>query len=174
MHIQNVEFKARVEALDKYEQKLIALGATRIGVYHQVDTYFNATVARLKLRESDGQNSLIHYHRADTPTAKESDIIYYQHDPNPALKAILTTQLGVKVVVDKVRTIYAIDSVRFHLDVVQQLGIFIEVEAMLENPNHSQADLKAQCDRYFEHFELEKSQLVDRSYSDLVLAKKTP
>lgn len=173
MNIQNVEFKARVNTLELYEQKLLELQAVYIGTEHQVDTYFNTSEARLKLRESGKQNSLIHYNRANTTTAKESDVLYYQHLPNPALKDILSTHLGVKVIVDKTRKIYAIDNVRFHLDVVQQLGTFIEVEAMNEGPFPLTADLKKQCDFYFHAFKLEENQLVRLSYSDLILEKNS-
>lgn len=171
MKIQNVEFKARVAALEPFEKQLLSLGAKLVATEHQVDTYFNTSEARLKLRESGSQNSLIHYDRADTSTAKQSDIIYYQHLPNTALKSILTTHLGVKVIVDKIRTIYAIDNVRFHLDMVQQLGTFLEVEAMDENQNFTATALKDQCDWYFSLFKLNEVDLVNLSYSDLILAK---
>jgi adenylate cyclase class IV len=46
------------------------------------------------------------------------------------LKNILIRQLGVKIVVDKRRKIYFIDNVKFHFDVVENLGTFIEVEAI--------------------------------------------
>lgn len=169
MHIQNVEFKARVENLETIEELLLSIQATFVETQHQIDTYFNTSTARLKLREAGENHSLIHYDRANTDTAKESDIIYYQHLPNAALKSILTAQLGVKVIVDKIRTIYAIDNVRFHLDIVQQLGTFVEVEAMNEVQNHTMHSLKEQCDFYFHTFKLQPENLIDCSYSDLLL-----
>lgn len=77
-------------------------------------------------------------------------------------------QLGVKITVDKKRKIYFIDNVKFHFDVVEGLGTFIEVEAIDNNGTFSVEHLKAQCDKYFTYFGLDKSQLVDKSYSDLV------
>lgn len=173
MHIQNVEFKARVETLDIYEKKLLYQGAVLIGTSHQVDTYFNTAEARLKLRESGGQNSLIHYNRIDTNTAKESDVLYYQHVPDATLKSILITHLGIKIVIDKIRKIYAIGNVRFHLDLVQELGTFLEVEAMNEQAKYTTVQLKEQCEFYFNLFDLQKDQLVDWSYSDLLLERNS-
>ena len=73
---------------------------------------------------------MINYDRENVSDSKKSQIILYQHEPNIALKNILTRQLGVKIVVDKRRKIYFIDNVKFHFDVVENLGTFIEVEAI--------------------------------------------
>jgi predicted adenylyl cyclase CyaB len=97
-----------------------------------------------------------------------SAVILYQHKPDPALKEILALQLGIKTVVDKKRKIYFIDNVKFHFDIVSMLGTFIEVEAIDNNSQFSIKDLQKQCDHYLDFFELEKSMLVDKSYSDLL------
>lgn len=93
----------------------------------------------------------------------------YQHEPNIALKNILIRQLGVKIVVDKRRKIYFIDNVKFHFDVVENLGTFIEVEAIDSNEEFTLEELKRQCDKYFNFFELTQNNIVDKSYSDLIL-----
>lgn len=96
------------------------------------------------------------------------DPILYQHEPDGALKNILTKQLGVKITVDKKRKIYFIDNVKFHFDEVKGLGTFLEVEAIDSNETFTIEQLKEQCDKYFKYFGLDKSQLADKSYSDLV------
>jgi len=169
MNIKNFEFKARVDELEKFETKLLTLNPDYKGLDHQIDTYFNATEGRLKLREGNIENSLINYDRENVAQAKESQIILYQHQPNPALKQILTKQLGVKAIVDKKRKIYFIDNVKFHFDVVEQLGTFIEVEAIDNNNAFTIDELKNQCDFYFSFFELNPNQIIDKSYSDLIL-----
>jgi adenylate cyclase class IV len=65
MSIKNFEFKAKVEDLDKYEQKLLTLNPVFYGIDHQVDTYFNVSNGRLKLREGNIENALIDYERED-------------------------------------------------------------------------------------------------------------
>lgn len=168
MNIINIEFKAKVDDLDLYEKKLQELNPFFKGTDHQIDTYFNVAKGRLKLREGNIENSLIHYDRENINASKQSDVILYQHEPNVALKNILIKQLGVKISVDKKRKIYFIDNVKFHFDVVEGLGTFIEVEAIDNNGTFSVEHLKAQCDKYFTYFGLDKSQLVDKSYSDLL------
>jgi predicted adenylyl cyclase CyaB len=171
MNIKNYEFKARVEDLEKYENKLLSLNPVYIGLDHQIDTYFHVQKGRLKLREGNIENSLINYDRENIAGSKLSDIILYKHEPNAALKNILVHQLGVKAIVDKKRKIYFIDNVKFHFDVVENLGTFIEVEAIDEKDEMSIEALKEQCQFYLHFFELSHTQLIDQSYSDLMLER---
>ena len=168
MNIKNFEFKAKVDNIEKFETKLLTLNPKFQGLDHQIDTYFNVSKGRLKLREGNIENSLINYKRENISGSKQSDIILYQHEPNVALKDILRLQLGVKIVVDKKRKIYFIDNVKFHFDKVESLGTFIEVEAIDNKEEFTIEELKRQCDKYFDFFELEKSNLIDKSYSDLI------
>lgn len=169
MNIKNFEFKAKVDNLEKYENKLLTLNPIFHGVDHQIDTYFNVHKGRLKLREGNIENSLINYDRENISGSKQSDIILYSHEPNIALKNILTQQLGVKIIVDKKRKIYFIDNVKFHFDIVENLGTFIEVEAIDSKEEFLIEELKKQCEKYFDFFELTINNVIDKSYSDLIL-----
>ncbi|MBX2953565.1 MAG: class IV adenylate cyclase [Leadbetterella sp.] len=169
MNIKNFEFKAKVEGIEPYEEKLLTLNPEYKGLDYQSDTYFNVRQGRLKLREGNIENSLIHYDREDIAGSKESQIILYRHTPDKALKDILTLQLGVKIVVEKRRKIYFIGNVKFHFDVVENLGTFIEVEAIDDREEFTIEELKAQCDHYFHFFNLTAADLVDQSYSDLLI-----
>jgi adenylate cyclase class 2 len=169
MQLKNFEFKAKVDDINKYENKLLYLNPDFHGIDHQIDTYFHASIGRLKLREGNIENALIHYERGDTAGAKVSDILLYKHQPDTALKNILIKQLGIKVVVDKKRKIYFIDNVKFHFDHVENLGTFIEVEAIDHDGSFSTDQLREQCNFYLQYFNIEESQLVDNSYSDMLL-----
>ncbi len=169
MAITNFEFKARAANVDELERILLRLDPRFAGEDHQIDTYFNVPTGRLKLREGNIENSLIHYDRADTAGAKESSILLYEHSPDPALKAILVKTLGVKVVVDKRRRIYFIDNVKFHFDRLHGLGTFVEVEAIDRDGTIGAEPLREQCRKYAELFRLNDSDYVSQSYSDLIL-----
>src|SRR5580698_1080304 len=99
MTILNFEFKARTNDPEEAEKKLLFLNPKFIGEDNQTDTYFNVAHGRLKLREGNIENALIHYERANTSDAKQSDVLLYKHDPDKNLKDILTKSLGVKVIV---------------------------------------------------------------------------
>ncbi|WP_300664837.1 CYTH domain-containing protein, partial [Fluviicola sp.] len=111
---------------------------------------------------------LINYDRKNIAGSKESQIILYKHSPDNALKAILTRQLGIKIIVDKQRKIYFLNNVKFHFDFVKNLGTFIEVEAIDDQEAFTLEELKEQCDYYFNFFELTQKDLIDKSYSDLI------
>jgi adenylate cyclase, class 2 len=171
MHI-NFEFKASCNNIETNELKLKALNPLFIGVDKQVDTYFNIMNGRLKLREGNIENSLIHYNRPDSKTVKQSDVTLYQHQPDKNLKDVLTKALGIKTIVEKERKIYFIDNVKFHFDRVNQLGNFIEVEAIDKEGLIGMDKLKEQCQYYIQLFGITPNQFIAESYSDL-LAKKS-
>lgn len=165
----NIEFKARYANIIEAEQKLLQLLPKFIGEDHQIDTYFNVTKGRLKLREGNIENSLIYYERANTQDVKQSNVILYNHTPSKQLKELLTTVHGVKVVVDKKRKIYFIDNVKFHFDSVQNLGTFIEVEAIDTDGTIPVEKLQEQCNFYAQFFNILSDDYIAYSYSDLLL-----
>jgi adenylate cyclase, class 2 len=172
MHI-NFEFKATTNDLQKLEDLLLQLNPRFVGTDHQTDTYFHVSTGRLKLREGNIENALIHYERTDSAQAKQSNVTLYQHQPSSHLKQILVQSLGVKVIVDKKRKIYFIDNVKFHFDQVEGLGSFVEVEAIDVNGDLGLNKLVDQCNVYAHLFRLSQDQFIAGSYSDLLLAKKS-
>jgi adenylate cyclase, class 2 len=168
MNITNIEFKARVNDLAEAETRLQTLSPLYKGLDHQIDTYFNVPHGRLKLREGNIEHALIQYHRDNLAGAKESSVVLYTHNPDPALKQILTLQFGVLKVVDKQRKIYFIDHVKFHFDQVLGLGEFMEVEVINENNRFTMDELQAECKRWIGFFDILPKQFVESSYSDMV------
>jgi adenylate cyclase class IV len=117
----NIEIKVKLNNRDQIREILKSRNADFKGVDHQIDTYFNVSSGKLKLREGNIENDLIYYQREDKEGPKQSDIILFPSDPASSLKEILTKSLGVLVVVDKTREIYFIDNVKFHIDTVVDL-----------------------------------------------------
>ena len=172
MPILNFEFKARTNRLNELEKNLFRLNPRFIGEDHQTDSYFNVQKGRLKLREGNIENALIFYERPDTAGAKQSNVLLYQHKPDPALKEILKQTLGVKVVVEKTRRIYFIDNVKFHFDTVEGLGNFVEVEAIDETAAIGLSEIQRQCKHYADYFKFQPEDFISASYSDLILEKQ--
>ncbi len=172
MNWKNVEIKAHCKALEPLAALLRAESADYKGLDHQIDTYFNVPNGRLKLREGNIEHALIHYHRNNQAAAKLSDIHYYQPtEKGSDLKATLQAALGIKVVVDKQRHIYFVDNVKFHLDQVQGLGTFVEIEAIDHKGTCSIEQLQAQCTHYQAFLGIAPEDLIACSYSDLLLEK---
>ncbi len=171
MSILNIEFKASAANLDELEAKLKQENPIFIGEDLQTDTYFNVPAGRLKLREGNIENALIHYHRENIAGSKSSHILLYKHSPDKALKDILTESLGIKVVVSKKRKIYFIENVKFHFDKVQDLGTFVEVEAIDMDGTIGKEKLQEQCNQYSSLFEIKEGDFLADSYSDLLINK---
>ena len=172
MHI-NFEFKAKHNNIAAAEERLKALDPLFIGEDHQLDTYFNVPNGRLKLREGLIEHALIFYERTNVAGAKQSDVTLYQHKPDQALKQILTQSLGIKAIVDKKRKIYFIGNVKFHFDRVDDLGTFVEVEAIDKDGSIGLEKLKQQCREYQQLLRVQEADFIAESYSDLLLAKKS-
>ena len=165
----NIEIKARCSDQDGIREVLKNRNARFQGVDHQVDTYFKVPDGkRLKLRQGNIENSLILYEREDVQGPKKSEIILI-NEPPPSLNDILSKALGILVVVDKEREIYFIENVKFHIDTVEELGLFVEIEAIDENGAIGERGLLEQCKEYVSLFRICDDQLVDSSYSDLLL-----
>jgi len=170
--VQNIEFKARRNDHDNLIKKLNAFNPCYIGEDHQADTYFNVKKGRLKLREGNIENALIYYHRDDVASSKLSQVILYQHPPSQYLKEILTAVHGVKVIVNKKRKIYFIENVKFHFDVVEELGSFIEVEAIEPTDGAGIEKIKEQCNFFAKILGILPGEYLPGSYSDMLLNGK--
>ena len=169
MSILNIEFKASTNSLNALEALLQEHDPVFIGEDHQIDTYFNVQKGRLKLREGNIENALIHYEREDFAGAKSSHVLLYQHQPDKTLKEILVKTLGIKAVVDKRRKIYFINNVKFHFDTVEDFGTFVEVEAIDKDGSIGKEKLQEQCDEYATLFNIAEADFCSVSYSDMIL-----
>ena len=172
--ILNVEFKARALNLSEIKNKLIKLSARDLGIDHQIDTYFNTPYGRLKHRKGQIENSLIFYNRTDEVGPRQSKVVLEKISAGNSLEKILEVSNGVKVVVDKKRQIFFIDNVKFHLDTVEGLGTFFEIEAIDDSGDFAQGKkikLEKQCAYYLELFNISSKDFIDLSYSDLIIEK---
>lgn len=170
MSHQNVEIKARCKNAASIRQYLQSQSAFFKGVDTQIDTYFQVNNGRLKLRQGNIENNLIFYQRENKSGPKLSEVNLLEVKENSEqLKQILTKANGVKVVVKKKREIYFIDNVKFHIDEVDGLGSFVEIEAIDQDGNLGLEKITQQCDYYLQQFEITEADLLTHSYSDLLM-----
>jgi adenylate cyclase class 2 len=125
-----VEMKTKVNDLEGVRSKLSLLDAKYIGEFHQIDTYFETSEGRLKLRETNSQDyaEIIFYERPDIAKIKKSHILLIRARPPDIAKKLLDKFLPTKLVVEKTREIYTLEKIRVHLDQVKGLGAFVELE----------------------------------------------
>ncbi len=164
----NVEIKARISHSEFIRSYLRDSNAEFRGTDFQTDTYFNVSAGRLKLREGNIENNLIYYERTNSPGAKESSFHLVWIPDAKALKDVLTKSLGIKIVVKKKREIYFIGNVKFHIDEVESLGDFAEIEASDLDADIPKEELQRQCDFYSNELRIKKEDLVSVSYGDML------
>jgi predicted adenylyl cyclase CyaB len=163
-----IEIKAYCKNKQSLKEILLAKGAKLQAIDHQIDSYFHSKSGRLKLREGNVDNHLIHYIREDKKACKTSKIVIYESKADSSLKEILEKTVGKKCVVDKIREIYQIDNVIFHIDTVKGLGDFVEIEATDANEAIPSEKLQEQCEQYIKILEINAKDLLAESYSDLL------
>lgn len=171
MLLLNVEIKAKCSNPSFIRNYLLTGKADFTGVDEQTDTYFKVQHGRLKLREGNIENSLIFYERKNQAGPKNSHFNLVKIEDTKGLKEALEKSIGIKVVVRKRREIYYIANVKFHIDEVPGLGSFVEIEAGNMLANLSQQQLTDQCNFYLEEFGISKEDLIEVSYSDMLLAE---
>jgi adenylate cyclase class 2 len=164
-----IEIKAKCADQNWIRNVLRSRKARFVGKDYQIDTYFKVNRGRLKLREGNIENNLIFYNREDQKGPKESNVTLFKTGKGLSIKQILSEALGVLVVVEKDREIYFIDNIKFHIDSVQGLGSFVEIEAMKSREIRNKKELFEQCNFYLELFKIAEKDLIQRSYSDLLL-----
>jgi len=163
----NIELKARCDDLGTLRDACVSLGGEGQEPERQIDTYFGVARGRLKLRESLRSGAeLIHYVRPDVAGARECHYEIYHVEDAEGLKELLKKALGVRAVVAKRREIYLIGNVRVHLDKVQGLGGFVELEGIVDH----QAELfhvAEEVRRLQQALGIDSLSLVKESYADL-------
>lgn len=169
MSFLNVEIKARCADPALIRNYLLANNADFKGTDEQTDTYFAVPNGRLKLREGNIENNLIFYKREIISGPKNSNFSLVKVEDAIGLKQALTLSCGVKVVVKKKREIYYIGNVKFHIDEVSGMGSFAEIEAGNKTANLTREELLEQFEFYMKELGISADDLVDVSYSDMLL-----
>jgi cytidine deaminase len=167
--MRNVELKARDPDPARTLELALALGAGDEGEITQRDTYFGASRARVKLREqTPGDDELIAYRRRDDDQARVSEYLRVAVPDAAALKEALDAAYGTRVVVAKRRRLLLWEGVRIHLDEVDGLGTYMELEALAPGDDDLEP-ARAKVARLRDELQIEDANLVSGSYSDLLL-----
>jgi predicted adenylyl cyclase CyaB len=164
----NIEIKARVTDLAPIRAAIEPLADGPAQVLDQEDIFFAAPDGRLKLRTfGDGNGELIHYHRGDTAGPKTSHYTIAPTTTPDALRTILSSILGVVGVVKKRRWLYTVGQTRVHLNEVEGLGEFVELEVVLR-PDQAEVEGVDIAQGLMARLRIAEDQLVEIAYIDLM------
>ena len=169
----NIEIKARVRDLSalRHNAAQLAMGPSRI--LHQEDVFFRTPHGRLKLRIfPDGSGQLIQYERPDTIHCKQSDYRIHETSDPASLRASLAAALGETITVTKKREVFLVGQTRVHLDEVEGLGSFMELEVVLR-PDQDPEEGRSIATALMAKLGVRESDLVSCAYADLLAAERS-
>ncbi|MGC8595281.1 MAG: class IV adenylate cyclase [Candidatus Kryptoniota bacterium] len=167
MMSRNLEYKAEAVDIGNLEREFVANGAVFKMSMHQVDTYFNVSRGRLKIRTIEGGGAeLIFYEREEKSPDSMISLYHLAPIPEKGIIDILGLALNVKVRVEKVRRLLMLENARIHLDEVKNLGNFLEIEVVHEGNDHDDRILLQYLKRIAAKYIVRE---LNKSYSDLLL-----
>ena len=164
----NIEIKARARNFEEIRRRAKSLSDTSVEVILQEDTFFNTEKGRLKLRIlALNRGQLIYYTRPNQEGPKRSEYHIYETSDPENLKRVLGYTYGIRGVVRKTRYLYLVGQTRVHLDDVEGLGQFIELEVVMEE-GQSDAEGQATAEDLMSKLGVERGDLLEGAYMDLL------
>jgi predicted adenylyl cyclase CyaB len=170
---RNIEIKARIASVATLGERAAAFADEGPIEIHQDDTFFRCDMGRLKLRTfANGTGELIFYRRSDQQGPKES---FYVRTPTAApdsLREALSLAYGQTGRVRKQRTLFLAGRTRIHLDIVEGLGQFLELEVVLRENELTEAGVR-EAEELMQRLGVDPAQLLDRAYVDLLAERES-
>jgi len=168
--MRNMEIKARLADPEAARRTAGRLSGGPPQHIRQTDVFFSVPRGRLKLRILDGaRGELIEYTRADEAGPRPSEYQIARTEDPQALLGILDRALGRTGTVTKTRDLYLVGQTRIHLDQVEGLGDFLELEVVMR-PGQSDPEARAIAQSLLDEFGIAPGDLVPRAYIDLLTA----
>jgi len=167
---RNIEVKARIDSVDALQPRAAALADRGPELLQQDDTFFACANGRLKLRAfGPERGELIFYRRADTAGPKLSDYRIVPTTQPDALRAALADAYGETGRVRKQRILFLAGRTRVHLDRVEGLGDFLELEVVLAD-GETEAEGVAEAHELLAKLGVGQDRLLEVAYVDLLNA----
>jgi predicted adenylyl cyclase CyaB len=139
----------------------------------QTDTYFVSEQSRFKLREESGKQAyLIRYQRPNLQEAKESNYLFYPVSDVKLFLAVFGDTLQEELKVKKQRALYfPKPHIRVHLDQVEELGDFLEIEIILSK-DISIAVAQEEMQELQQWLHIENLKKINCGYRELLQEKR--
>lgn len=162
---QNIELKVKIDdfshILNILENKKVELAK----VLNQRDIYYKHPLGLLKLRIFDGTGELIFYQRDESIKDRVSNYHILDVKPEQA-ENYFQRIFEIETEVVKTRNLYIYKNTRIHLDEVNNLGNYLELETVVKA---NMEDGKKEFDEVVQLLGLDISQQIKSSYRTLML-----
>ena len=165
---RNIEVKARIENIDGLAVKVAGMADKGPIEIFQDDTFFACPNGRMKLRTfSDNTGELIFYKRPNQSGPKESVYSIAPITSPDKTREVLSRGYGQTGRVRKHRTLYIIGRTRVHLDRVEGLGDFTELEVVLAEKEPTENGVLA-ANELLGKLGIPADHLIEGAYVDLL------
>ncbi len=165
---RNVEIKARVRDFDALQLRAAQLADGPAEIIEQLDTFYVTPRGRLKLRVlAPDRCELIQYSRANDASAKTSTYDIVRSNDPASFSRILESALPIRGVVTKRRHLYRVGPTRIHVDEVEGLGTFMELEVVLSEGQTAQYGARI-AENLMAQLGIEEADLICGAYIDLL------
>lgn len=165
---RNVEIKAKVDDFEALRERVESLCGGSGEEIAQEDIFFNTGIGRLKLRIlGPERGQLIFYERVNEAGPTLSEYLISETADPEGLRAIIRKVAGIRGTVRKRRWLYWFGSTRIHLDQVDGLGSFVELEVVLD-PGEKQESGRAIAAEVMEQLDINPADLIEGAYIDLL------
>jgi adenylate cyclase, class 2 len=168
--MQNLEAKFKLPDLSEAQSRAESIGYEFRATLVQCDTFFRVREGKMKLREEPSGAWLIYYGRQDSRDLKLSSYDIIPISEPVKFRESMTRALGTIATVRKTRVLMMREHVRLHLDRVEGLGDFGEIEAVLGQRGDPESSRPA-VDELLRALQIDRGQLIDKSYFELLLAR---
>jgi predicted adenylyl cyclase CyaB len=164
---RNIEIKARISNMEEMLVRVADLADHGPIEILQDDTFFPCPNGRLKLRVlSANEGQLIFYERPNTSGPKESFYIIHSTTSPDSLREVLSLAYDQDGHVKKHRTLFIKGRTRIHLDRVEGLGDFLELEVVLDEGELSES-ATAEAEELLKRLGISSKQLIEGAYADM-------
>ncbi len=164
----NIEIKARVHCPEEIHARVRALAGSPAGTFCQEDVFFKVPRGRLKMRiQSDNSVEFIYYQRTDKGVPMYSAYFRTKPENSNDTEAELRRLFGTKRTVRKTRTLFWLDGARIHVDDVEGLGHFLEIEVPVSSPTKTH-HAKALADKIISSLAIPADDFICQAYEELL------
>lgn len=167
MRMRNLEAKFKLDDLERARKQAEAITYQFKAMLVQRDTFFRVTEGKLKLREEESGAWMIFYGREDSRDLKLSSYEIVSVAEPAKTREMLTQALGAIATVKKTRILMMRDHVRLHLDRVNGLGEFGEIEAVLGEHGDPERSRPA-VDELLRVLNINRDNLIAESYFEML------
>lgn len=164
---RNLEIKVKLDS-HRVIKSILAKNKIRLSeVLHQKDIYYKVPSGLLKLRIENSKQTLIFYERNEKSKKRWSDYFLLDINSNDA-ENFFDKFLKRVIEVKKIRELYLFNNTRIHLDKVEKLGYFLELETRVVN---GLRDAEKRFGYLVDLLDLKKYPELRNTYRNLLLEK---